>query len=92
VTLNAEAGVEVTGGADGNRIVANSIFDNGSIGIDLVGEGTNNDLAAPTLDSATTGSIASPGASTPSPNATTSWSSSRTTRASRPRARPTSGL
>ena len=49
VAYNGGAGIEVSGG-DGNRIVANFIHDNGGLGISL-SEG-NNDLNAPSLDSA----------------------------------------
>ncbi|HEX7222348.1 MAG TPA: DNRLRE domain-containing protein, partial [Candidatus Limnocylindrales bacterium] len=54
VAYNAANGVEIVGEfSDGNRIVANSIFENGGLGIDLQSF-SNNDLDAPTLATAET--------------------------------------
>ena len=69
VSHNIGAGVEISGkGASGNRIVANSIHDNGGKGISLV-SGANGGIQAPTITSATTvaGTATISGAITASP-------------------------
>jgi hypothetical protein len=46
IAFNAGRGINVTGGA-GNRLLTNSIFSNGSLGIDLNGDGVTPNDAIP---------------------------------------------
>ncbi len=54
IAYNGADGVDVTGiNVDGNKISGNSIFENTGLGINLAGDGANNDKAAPTISSVT---------------------------------------
>ncbi|MCK9418784.1 MAG: hypothetical protein M0R70_05310 [Nitrospirae bacterium] len=56
IAYNNGAGIDISGvDTDGNIFSANSIFDNTGLGISLAGDGSNNNKAAPTINTITPG-------------------------------------